>query len=462
MAKDLFDDTLLTHKDQLIAFMAGGCKPQDQWRIGTEHEKIPFYQNTLQPVPYKGDQGIRALLEAMQVKTGGAPILDKGHIIGLSHVNGSASISLEPGGQFELSGAALNTLHETSAELDQHMQQVHECAASFNIGFLDLAVHPTAALADIPVMPKSRYAIMRRYMPQVGISGRDMMFKTATVQVNLDYVSEADMVQKLRVSLALQPLATALFANSPFTEGKANGYLSKRSEIWRDTDKARSGMLHFAFEDGMGFERYADWALDVPMYFIKRGDVYHDVAGASFRDFMGGNFPLLPKEKPVRSDWINHLSTLFPEVRLKNYLEMRGADAGPLSHLKALPAFWVGLLYDQESLDGAYDLIKAWTAEQRQALRDDVPRLGLHAKIANHSLRDIAKDALHLAQKGLKNRFHLNIRGEDESVYLAPLYDIVSNGRSLAELRLRTFQNEWKNNINPVYQHFIYSSSSEE
>ena len=343
MARDVVDAQFVESRDDLVAWLEAGCKPAEAFRVGAEHEKIPFYRSDLTPVPYEGPRGIGALLEGMRQRLGWEAIEDGGKLIGLYDAQSGGAISLEPGGQFELSGAPQSTIHEVAAELDAHLRSVHAVADSLGVGFLSLGASPKWTLAQTPVMPKSRYRIMARYMPQVGTRGLDMMFRTATVQANLDFSSEADMVRKLRVGLALQPLVTALFANSPFTDGKLNGFLSARSEIWRDTDNARAGMLPFAFQPGMGFERYVDYALDVPMYFVKRGDHYHDVAGASFRDLLAGRLEALPGERATISDWANHLSTIFPEVRLKRYLEVRGADVGPAARIAALPALMVGL-----------------------------------------------------------------------------------------------------------------------
>ena len=351
MARDQIDMTPLQSRDELVAWFEAGVKPPSEFRIGTEHEKTPFTLQGHQPVPYEGARGIGALLEGMQLLLGWEPIMESGNIIGLYDVTGGGAISLEPGGQFELSGAPVETVHQTQSELMAHLAQVREIATPLGIGFLGLGMTPSWSRAQIPMMPKGRYKIMTNYMPKVGQYGLDMMYRTCTVQTNLDFSSEADMVKKLRVSVALQPVATALFANSPFTEGKPNGFLSFRSEIWRDTDNARAGMIPWAFEDGMGFERWVDYALDVPMYFVKRGDDYIDVSGSSFRDFFEGRNIRLPGERPTLSDWANHLSTIFPEVRLKRYLEMRGADGVPWGRLPALPAFWVGLLYDDDSLE---------------------------------------------------------------------------------------------------------------
>ena len=351
MARDQVDLTPIERRDELVAWIAQGVKPKSQFRIGTEHEKFAFTLEGHRPVPYEGRRGIRALLEGMQHLLGWEPIMEGPNIIGLFDVTGGGAISLEPGGQFELSGAQVETVHQTSRELMAHLAQVREVAQPLHIGFLGIGMTPNWTRAEMPRMPKGRYKIMTAYMPKVGTLGLDMMYRTCTVQTNLDFSSEADMVKKLRVSLALQPVATALFANSPFTEGKPNGFLSFRAEIWRDTDNARTGMLPWAFEPGMGFERWVDYALDVPMYFVKHGDEYVDVAGQSFRDLMAGKLPGMPGARATISDWSNHISTIFPEVRLKRYLEMRGADSGPLPNLLALPALWVGILYDDVSLD---------------------------------------------------------------------------------------------------------------
>src|SRR6202045_5469527 len=375
MARDQVDLTPIEGRDDLVNWIAQGVKPKSQFHIGTEHEKFAFTLEGHRPVPYEGQRGIRALLEGMEHLLGWQPIMEGPNIIGLFDVTGGGAISLEPGGQFELSGAQVETVHQTTSELMAHLAQVREVAAPLHIGFLGIGMTPSWSRADMPKMPKGRYKIMTAYMPKVGKYGLDMMYRTCTVQTNLDFSSEADMVKKLRVSLALQPVATALFANSRFPEGKPNGFLSFRSEIWRDTANARAGMLPWAFEPGMGFERWVDYALDVPMYFVKRGDEYIDVAGSSFRDFFEGKNKMMPGERATVSDWANHIPTIFPEVRLKRYLEMRGADGGPSRRLPSFSAYWVGLLYDQACLDAAWDIVKAWTAEERQKLRDAVPRL---------------------------------------------------------------------------------------
>src|SRR5690349_15819208 len=454
MARDQVDMTPLRSRDDLVAWFAQGCKPKSQFRIGTEHEKFAFTVAGRRPVPYQGGQGIRALLEGMQAMLGWEPIMEGPNIIGLADVTGGGAISLEPGGQFELSGAPLETVHQTRAELGAHLSQLREVARPLGINFMSLGMTPDWTRADMPMMPKGRYKIMTAYMPKVGTLGLDMMYRTCTVQTNLDFSSEADMVKKLRVSLALQPVATAMFANSPFTEGKPNGFVSFRSEIWRDTDRDRSGMLPWAFEPGMGFERYVDYALDVPMYFVKRGDRYIDVAGQSFRDLMAGKLPALPGEHATLSDWANHVSTIFPEVRLKRYLEMRGSDAGQWRRLPALPAFWVGLLYDDVCLDAAWDLAKDWTAEERQKLRDDVPKLGFRATIGGRSLLDVAKQCLALAREGLRRRGRLDAEGRDEGRHLESVEEFVDRGRTPAEELLEKFRGAWGGSVAAVYDEY--------
>src|SRR5262250_503899 len=425
MARDQVDVTPIESRDELVAWFAAGEKPRDRFRVGTEHEKFAFTLGRNEPVPYQGARSIRALLKGMQLLLGWDPIMEGPNIIGLSDVTGGGAISLEPGGQFELSGAPVATVHRTCSELMAHLAQLREVAEPLGIGFLGLGMTPNWSRSEMPTMPKGRYRIMTAYMPKVGKLGLDMMYRTCTVQTNLDFSSEADMVKKLRVSLALQPVATAMFANSPFTEGKPNGFVSFRSEIWRDTDPDRSGMLPWAFEQGMGFERWVDYALDVPMYFVKRGDHYIDVAGQSFRALLVGKLPGLPGERATVSDWANHLSTIFPEVRLKRYLEMRGADGGPWRRLPAFAAFWVGLLYDEVSLDAAWDLVKDWTAEERQKLRDEVPKLGFKAQLRQWSVLNLAKETLKLAEQGLARRRMHDRAGHDETRYLRPIQEFL-------------------------------------
>jgi glutamate--cysteine ligase len=456
MARDVTDLTPIESRDELVAWLAQGEKPAADFRLGTEHEKFAFYRNDLAPVPYEGrpaqgQGGIHALLDGMRARTGWEPIEDAGALIGLFDPAGGGAISLEPGGQFELSGAPLDTLHETAAELDEHLAQVKAVAEPHGIGFLGLGMSPKWTLAQTPVMPKSRYKIMTNYMPKVGTRGLDMMYRTCTVQVNLDFASEADMVRKLRVCIALQPLATALFANSPFTEGKPNGRLSERSEIWRDTDKARSGMLPFVFDAGMGYERYVDYALQVPMYFVKRGETYHDVAGADFRALLDGRLPQLPGERATMSDWANHLSTIFPEVRLKRFLEMRGGDVGSRDHILAFSAFFTGLVYDTSALDAAWDLVKGWSAEERQSLRDAVPVHGLAASIGGRTVRDLSRDVLKIVRSGLQARARVNAAGATETIFLDVLDERVAKGSVAAQDWLARYNGPWGGKIDPIF-----------
>ncbi len=445
---------IIESRDQLIQSFARGEKPKDAWRIGTEHEKFVYANGDHHAPSYDEPSGIRALLGELE-QYGWKPVLENGKPIAMSGADGS--ISLEPAGQFELSGAPLENLHETCAETGRHLEQVKAAGEKLGIGFLGLGMWPDKTRAELPTMPKGRYAIMLRHMPRVGSMGLDMMLRTCTIQVNLDYASEADMAKKFRVGLALQPLATALFANSPFTEGKPNGMLSYRSHIWSDTDPHRTGMLPFVFEDGFGYERYAEYALDVPMYFVYRDGQYLDAAGLSFRDFLKGELSILPGEKPTLDDWTDHLSTAFPEVRLKTFLEMRGADGGPWNRICALPALWVGLLYDQGALDAAWDLVKDWTIDERQALRDAVPKLGLDAPIAGGGrLRDIAGAALDIASSGLSARARFNRAGDNETGFLDPLREIVRSGKVPAQVLLDRYHGVWGGDVSKVYDELSF------
>ena len=443
-------------KDQLIGYFAAGEKPKSDWRIGTEHEKFAFLTDTLEPVPYDGPRSIRKLLEGLRDRFGWEGVYEGEHIIALADPQGMANISLEPGGQFELSGAPLESVHDTCMEVNEHLQQVREIGDKLGIGFLGLGASPKWTRAETPVMPKGRYGIMAPYMDRVGTMGRDMMFRTCTVQVNLDFASESDMVQKLRVSVALQPIATALFATSPFLEGKLNGYKSFRSHVWTDTDNNRAGMLPMMFEPGAGYERYTEYALDVPMYFVMRNGQFINCAGESFRKFLDGKLPQLPGEKPVMKDWADHLTTIFPEVRLKRYLEMRGSDSGPWRRLCALPAFWVGLLYHQPSLDAAWDLVKDWSAEERQSLRNAVPAQGLDAKLRTRTIRDLSAEVLKLAREGLNARGLAGCKGKPESAFLDILDETVSSGKTAADELIDLYKGSWNGDVSRVFRDFAY------
>ena len=438
---------------QLTAWFEDGGKPADAWRIGTEHEKFAFRLSDLRPLPYEGADGIAALLTAL-TRFGWVPVLENGRIIALT--KGQASVSLEPGGQVELSGAPLATVHETCTEVHRHLAEIRAVDQELGTGMIGLGFQPKWRLDDIPWMPKDRYRIMRAYMPKRGKLGLDMMTRTCTVQVNLDFADEADMVRKFRVSLALQPIATALFAASPFTEGRPNGLHSYRSHIWTDTDPDRCGDLPFVFEEGFGFQRYVDYALDVPMYFVYRDGRYIDCSGQSFRDFLAGRLPALPGQTPLLTDCTDHLTTLFPEVRLKRFLEMRGADGGPWQRLCALPALWVGLLYDRQSLDAAWEMVRDWTAEERAGLRRNVPRHALATPFRNRTVRELALETLEIASAGLQRRARHSDCGEDESVFLQPLRVIADSGETPAAVLLKRYHGAWGGSVDPVFRDFAY------
>jgi glutamate--cysteine ligase len=449
---------IVESRDELVAYLEAGCKPPERWRIGTEHEKFVFHTDGNTPVPYAGERGIAALLEGLEQRFCWDPVFEDGRLIALSQCDcpKGGVVSLEPGGQLELSGAPLETVHQTYDEVRKHLTEAEHVARGLGIGFLGLGFSPKWTLAEIPLMPKQRYAIMANYMPKVGRHGLDMMFRTCTVQVNLDFSDEADMVKKLRVGLALQPVATALFANSPFTEGRPNGFQSYRAEVWRDTDPMRTGGLPQAFEPGMGFERYVDYALSVPMYFVYRDGHYIDVAGASFGDFLAGRLAALPGERPRLSDWSDHLTTAFPDVRLKHFLEMRGADSGSLEAICALSAFWVGLLYDRDALDTAAGLIGDWSQEERDHLRNTVPRLALKTPFRGGSVADVARQVLRLSQAGLKRRGRRDREQRDEAHLLAPLWEVLEIGTQ-ADRLLDAYRSRWHGDIDGVFAECAFS-----
>ena len=439
--------------DDLAGYLAAGCRPPSQFKVGAEHEKFGFRQSDLRPVPYGGDDGVEALLKGLMRFgwKGDYEAGDQGETL-IALTRNGASVSLEPGGQFELSGAPLATMHEICTETSQHLKETKTVADELGIGFLGLGFSPIWRQGEVPVMPKGRYRIMREYMPKVGTRGLDMMFRTCTVQANLDFSSEADMVKKFRASLALQPVATALFANSPFTEGRPNGWLSERGKVWTDVDADRTGLLDFVFQPGFGFEAYAAYALDVPMYFAMRQGRYLDLSGRSFRRFMAGELAELPGERATIKDWGDHLTTLFPEVRLKTYLEMRGADSGPQDSLCALPALWTGVLYDDAALEAAWDLCKGWTREDRTALRVDAARTGLKAVVAGRTLQDVAKDLVAIAREGLRRRNRLNGGMLDETVFLKPLEEIAHSGLTRADRLLELYHGPWRGDASRVFE----------
>ncbi|MEM1429915.1 MAG: glutamate--cysteine ligase [Pseudomonadota bacterium] len=442
--------------EQLAEYLADGCKPKDAWRIGTEHEKFGYCKDTLRPLPYEGARSVRAVLEGLRDRFGWSPLFEGDNIIGLE--KDGANVSLEPGGQLELSGAPLRSIHETCDEVNAHLREVKSVADEIGVGFIGLGAAPIWSHADMPRMPKGRYKLMTEYMGRVGTHGTQMMYRTCTVQVNLDFASEADMAQKMRVALALQPVATALFANSPFFEGTLNGHKSWRSRIWRDLDADRTGMLPFVFEDGFGFERWVEYALDVPMYFVYRDGVYIDALGQSFRDFLKGKLPALPGEIPTLSDWADHLTTIFPEARLKKFIEMRGADGGPWRRLCALPAFWVGLTYDATALDAAWDLVKGWDAETREGLRVAASVSALQGEAGGIKLADIAREAVAIAGEGLKARALPGAGGliPDETHFLNALQESLASGQVPADELLARYHGDWGARVEPVFAEFAY------
>ncbi len=447
---------LIEDHSQLAEMLSKGCKPKEDWRIGTEHEKFGYCQDSLMPLPYEGDRSIKAVLNGLKTRYNWAPVEEGGNIIGLT--KDGANVSLEPGGQLELSGAPLETIHQTCDEVNTHLEEVKSVADEIGVKFIGLGAAPEWTHDQMPLMPKGRYKLMNAYMEKVGTHGTQMMRRTCTVQVNLDFGSEADMVQKLRTSLALQPVATALFANSPFFEGKPNGHKSWRSRIWRSLDDSRTGMLPWVFEDGMGFERWVDWVLDVPMYFVYRDGKYIDALGMSFRDFLKGELPALPGEKPLLSDWADHLTTVFPEARIKQFIEMRGADGGPWRRLCALPAFWVGMMYDQTALDAAWDLCKDWTAEQREALRVAASIDGLQAKVDGINMHDLAREVVAISHAGLKARAKPGAGGmvADETHFLNALHETIETGKTPADELLDHYNGDWNGDLKKIYSDFSY------
>ena len=446
----------IEHPDQLTEYLSSGCKPKDDWRIGTEHEKFGFCKDTLRPLPYEGERSILAVLEGLRDRFGWHPVMEGDHLIGLT-LNG-ANVSLEPGGQLELSGAPLETIHQTCDEVNAHLHEVKSIADEVGVRFIGLGAAPIWSHDDMPLMPKGRYKLMDRYMQTVGTHGTQMMRRTCTVQVNLDFASEADMVKKLRVALALQPVATALFANSPFFDGKPNGHKSWRSRIWRDLDASRTGTLPFAFEEGFGFQQYVDYALDVPMYFVYRDGKYIDALGQSFRDFLKGKLPALPGEVPTLSDWADHLTTIFPEARIKKYLETRGADGGQWRRLCALPGLWVGLMYDQSALDAAWDLAKDWDLDTREQMRIAASVDGLQAVAGGVKMHDLAREVLDIAESGLIARGRAGSGGlvPDETHFLNALRESVETGQTPADELLEHYNGDWNGDLTRIYKEYSY------
>ncbi len=446
----------IEHYGQLVEYLADGCKPREDWRLGTEHEKFGYCKDSLMPLPYEGARSIEAVLSGLRDRFGWAPVTEGGKLIGLT--KGMANVSLEPGGALELSGVPVETVHQTCDEVNSHLAEVKSVADEIGVGFIGLGAAPVWTHDEMPLMPKGRYKLMDAYMGKVGTHGRQMMRRTCTVQVNLDFGSEADMVQKMRVGVALQPVATALFANSPFFEGAVNGHKSWRSRIWRDLDAARTGMVPFIFEDGFGFEAWVEWVLDVPMYFVYRDGKYIDALGMSFRDFLKGELPALPGEKPLMSDWADHLTTVFPEARVKQYIEMRGADGGPWRRLCALPAFWVGLMYDQTALDAAWDLVKGWDAETREALRVAASVDGLQAVVGDIKMHDLAREVVEISEAGLAARARAGAGGlvPDETHFLNALNETIESGKTPADELLDHYHGAWGGDLSRVFAEYSY------
>ncbi|MFG6602829.1 MULTISPECIES: glutamate--cysteine ligase [unclassified Sulfitobacter] len=446
----------IEHHDQMAQYLADGCKPREQWRIGTEHEKFGYCKDTLKPLPYEGERSIRVMLEGLRDRHNWSPVEEGGKLIGLE--KDGANISLEPGGQLELSGAPVETIHETCDEVNTHLREVKDVADEIGVGFIGLGAAPEWSHEQMDLMPKGRYKLMDGYMQKVGTMGTTMMRRTCTVQVNLDFASEADMVQKMRVAVAMQPIANALFANSPFLDGKPNGVKSTRGLVWRHLDDARTGMIPFVFDEGFGFEAWVQYALDVPMYFVYRDGKYIDALGQSFRDFLKGELPALPGEKPTLSDWADHLTTLFPEARVKKFIEMRGADGGPWRRLCALPAFWVGLMYDQSALDGAWDLVKGWDAETREELRIAASTHGFQAEVGGLKMHDLAREAVALSEAGLKARARPGAGGlvPDETHFLNALRDSIETGRVPADDLLADYHGPWNGDLSRIYAEYSY------
>ena len=446
----------IEHHDQMAQYLADGCKPREQWRIGTEHEKFGYCKDTLKPLPYEGERSIRVMLEGLRDRHNWSPVEEGGKLIGLE--KDGANISLEPGGQLELSGAPVETIHETCDEVNTHLREVKDVADEIGVGFIGLGAAPEWSHEQMDLMPKGRYKLMDGYMQKVGTMGTTMMRRTCTVQVNLDFATEADMVQKMRVAVAMQPIANALFANSPFLDGKPNGVKSTRGLVWRHLDDARTGMIPFVFDEGFGFEAWVQYALDVPMYFVYRDGKYIDALGQSFRDFLKGELPALPGEKPTLSDWADHLTTLFPEARVKKFIEMRGADGGPWRRLCALPAFWVGLMYDQSALDGAWDLVKGWDAETREELRIAASTHGLQAEVGGLKMHDLAREAVALSEAGLRARARPGAGGlvPDETHFLNALRDSIETGRVPADDLLADYHGPWNGDLSRIYAEYSY------
>jgi glutamate--cysteine ligase len=458
------DKKVIESRQELVDWFAAGCTPSDKRLIGVEHEKPPFYLDNNEPVAFIGQNG-RAGMEDFI----GAMIADKGWTPGqpeqgvvVDLQKNSVNWTFEPGLQMETGGAPLKNVHQNAKETDEVIAEAVEVTKDLGFGMLAVGYHPTHAGKDMPFMPKTRYQGLFDWFEEKKFPNAiDVASCTATVQVNLGYQSEEDMVKMLRVSLSLQPIAVALFATSPFSDGKLNGYQSYRSHRLYNNMGGRYGfMLPVAFEDGFGFEKFTDYALKtMPMLGIYKGNVFMDAKGASFQDFIDGNLSICPGQKATQADWQNHLNTIWPEVRVRRFLEMRGTDVGPPEMIKALPAFWVGLLYDKTALDAAYDMVKDWSNEDRDYLRIMTPMHGLQTPFMNGTttVQEIAKNCLALAEAGLRRRGIRNEHGQDESIYLEPLKEIAESGRNWAQRLTESYNGPWKGDIKHLFNEMNYA-----
>lgn len=446
----------LERLDQLLEHFERGAKPRSAWHIGTEHEKVAVDRRTGRAVPFSGGRGVEAVLRQLAERFGWEPHEERGRVIALSRPGGD--ITLEPGGQLELSGRQCATLHEAAAELDEHVREITAVGDGLDIAFLGLGIQPISTVEEIEWVPKARYGIMGPYMLRVGRLGQRMMKQTATVQVNLDYESEADAMRKMRVAMGLGPVINAIFASSPISDGRPNGFLSYRGHIWTDTDPARCGMLPFLFEPRASFAAYVEWALDAPMYFVKRGGDYRDMTGIPFRRFWRDGAAGL---RATVGDFALHLSTLFPDVRLKTYIELRTTDGQPPEAALALPAIAKGVLYDDDCLFAAWDLVKDWSWEERLRLRDDVHRAALRAPLRRYQVQDVARELVAIAEEGLRRQACRDQRGQDERVYLEPARDVVQRGKTLAENLLERWEGEWDHDAARLVAHTAYRRPGE-
>jgi glutamate--cysteine ligase len=444
-------DAPVASVEELVDFLRRWEKPRDRWRVGTEHEKIGLYEADHAPVPYETERGIGTLLERIAEVDGWGRITEGPNVIALE--KDGASITLEPGGQFELSGAPLRTIHETCDEFHRHLDLMKRVSEPLGIVWLGLGMHPIHGVDRIPRMPKERYAIMQSYLPKRGALALDMMFTTATVQANYDFADEADMVAKMRAAMGLTPIVSAMFANSSLSGGKANGFVSRRLHVWQQVDPDRCGLLPLVFEPDFGYRRYVEWALDVPMFFVVRDGEHRPAKGMRFRTFLreGG-----AGTRATLSDFDRHLTTLFPDVRLKHIIEVRGADAVPPGLTCSLPALWKGLLYDDEALAAAWHLVRHSSQEEREVAREDAARRGLGASFAGRSMLDLARELTAIAREGLRRIRHAGRRDPDETPFLDPILDQLESGASPGQVVLDRWEGEWGRSVDRLIDYARY------